>query len=93
MAGLAIYAVSQFHLPWGTKVVIGVAIGGIALGPLLIGGRLGRMVTLWVAALLLLGFCALAIASVGFLFLPAALTSLALATVFSFSRAAAVGEK
>ena len=86
IAGLAIYAVSRFHLPWEVKVVIGVAIGGIALGPVFIGGRIGRVLTLWVAALLLLGFCVLGLASVGILFLPAALTSLALATVFSFSR-------
>ncbi len=93
MAGLAIYSISQVHLPWGPKVVIGVAIGGVALGPLLNAGKIGRVAALWVAALLLLGFCALGLASVGILFLPAALTSLALAAVFSFSKTPASGEE
>ena len=88
MAGLAIYAFSQVYLPVWVKLVIGVVIGGLALGALLTAGKTGRALTLWVAALLLLGFCALGLASVGILFLPAALTSLALATVFSFSRSA-----
>ena len=93
MAGLAIYAFSQVYLPVWVKLVIGVVIGGLALGALLTAGKTGRALTLWVAALLLLGFCALGLASVGILFLPAALTSLALATVFSFSRATGLGEK
>ena len=86
MAGLAIYAVSQVYLPVWVKLVIGVVIGGLALGALLTAGKTGRALTLWVAALLLLGFCALALASVGILFLPAALVSLSLAIVFSFSK-------
>ncbi len=89
MAGLAIYAFSQVYLPVWVKLVIGVAIGGMALGSLLTSGKTGRALTLWAAALLLLGFCALALASVGILFLPAALASLSLAIVFSFSRAVA----
>ena len=93
MAGLAIYAFSQVYLPVWVKLVIGVAIGGIALGSLLTAGKTGRALTLWVAALLLLGFCALALASVGILFLPAALASLALAAVFSFSKTAALDEE
>ena len=93
MAGLAIYAFSQVYLPVWVKLVIGVVIGGLALGALLTAGKTGRALTLWVAALLLLGFCALGLASVGILFLPAALTSLALAAVFSFSRTTASGEK
>ncbi|MFB3097942.1 MAG: hypothetical protein ACE1ZZ_04620, partial [Dehalococcoidia bacterium] len=59
--------------------------------PVFITGKIGRVVTLWLAALLLLGFCALGLASVGILFLPAALTSLALAAVFSFSRTTGLG--
>ena len=90
MAGLGIYAVSQVYLPVWVKLVIGIVIGGLALGALLTAGKTGRALTLWVAALLLLGFCALALASVGILFLPAALTSLALAAVFSFSRTVAL---
>ena len=43
IAGLAIYTVSQFYLPWEAKVVIGLAIGGIALGPVFIGGRIVRV--------------------------------------------------
>ncbi len=93
IAGLAIYSLSQFHLPWGAKGVIGVAIGGVALGPLLNAGKIGRVAALWVAALLLLGFCALAAFSVGIFFLPAALASLSLAAAFSFSRTTASGEK
>ncbi len=92
MAGLAIYAVSQVHLPVWAKLIIGSAIAGIALGALLTSGMTGRALTLWGAAILLLGFCALAIASVGILFLPAALVSLSLAIVFSFSRTAATLE-
>ncbi len=93
IAGLAIYAFSQVYLPVWVKLVIGAVIGGLALGALLTAGKTGRALTLWVAALLLLGFCALGLASVGILFLPAALTSLALATVFSFSKAPEPGEK
>ncbi len=89
MAGLAIYAVSQVYLPLWAKLIIGSAISGLALGALLTSGKTGRALTLWGAAILLLGFCALAIASVGILFLPAALVSLSLAIVFSFSRTAA----
>ena len=93
MAGLAIYAFSQVYLPVWVKLVIGVAIGGMALGSLLTSGKRGRALTLWVAAILLLGFCGLALASVGILFLPAALASLSLAIVFSFSRTAALDQK
>ncbi len=86
MAGLALYAVSQIFLPVWVKLVNGAVIGGLALGALLAAGKTGRALTLWVAALLLLGFCALGLASVGILFLPAALASMSLAAVFSFSR-------
>ena len=89
MAGLTIYAISQVYLPVWVKLIVGVAIGGIALGALLTAGKIGRALTLWGAAFLLLGFCALALFSVGILFLPAALVSLSLAIVFSFSRPAA----
>ena len=91
MAGLAIYSVSQVHLPIGAKWIIGAAIAGLALGPVLTVGKIGRGVALWVAAFLLLGFCVLAGFSVGFLFLPAAFVLLSLATVFSFSRTTAPG--
>ena len=70
-------------------MIIGAAIAAIALGPVLMVGKIGRVVGLWAAALLLLGFCVLAVASVGFLFLPAALALLALAAVFSLSRTTA----
>ena len=93
MAGLAIYAFSQVHLPVWVKLVIGVVIGGLALGALLTAGKIGRVLVLWATALLLLGFCALALFSVGILSLPSALVSLALATVFSFSKTVASGEK
>ncbi len=51
------------------------------------------LLVLWGAALLLFGFCALALFSVGILFLPAALASLSLAIVFSFSPKVAPGGK
>jgi len=50
MAGLGIYSVSQVHLPVGAKLIVGAAVGGIALGPVLTVGKIGRMVALWVAA-------------------------------------------
>ena len=87
LAGLAIYAFSQVYLPVWAKFIMGSAVAGIALEPLLISIKVGRMLALWVTSLLLLGFCALALFSVGILFLPAAVALLALATVFSFSRA------
>lgn len=93
LVGLAIYAVSQVYMPVWAKIIIGAAIAGMALTPLLIAGKTGRVLTLWVAAILLLGFCALALFSVGIFFLPAALVSLSLAIVFSFSKTAAPGEK
>ena len=93
MAGLAIYAFSQVYLPVWAKLIIGSAIAGIALGSLLAAGKIGRVLVLWATALLLLGFCALALFSVGILSLPSALASLGLATVFSFSRTTASGEK
>ena len=93
MAGFAIYSIGQVHLPVWAKLIIGTIIAGIALGPWLTAGKIGQVVALWVVALLLLGFCALAAFSVGIFFLPAALVSLSLAAVFSFSRTTAVGEK
>ena len=89
MAGLGIYSVSQVHLPVGAKLIIGAAIAGIALGPVLTVGKIGRVVALWVAAFLLLGFCVLAGFSVGCLFLPAAFALLSLAAVFGLSRTTA----
>ena len=91
MVGSGIYSVSQVHLPVGAKLIIGAAIVGIALGPVLTVGKIGQMVALWVAAFLLLGFCVLAVFSVGFLFLPAAFALLSLATVFSLSKTTAPG--
>ena len=86
LAGLGIYSVSQVHLPVWAKLVIAVAIAGTVLAPAFKVGKAGQAVALWVTTLLVLGFCLLAAFSVGFLFIPAALASLALATVFSFSR-------
>ena len=74
-------------------MVIGVAIGGIALMPVLTAGKIERAVALGFAAFLLLGFCVLTGFSVGIFFLPAALVSLSLAIVFSFSKTAVLGEK
>ena len=93
VAGLGIYAISQVYLPVEVKLVIGVAIAGTALGPVLTAGKMGRALALWGAALLLLGFCGLAAASVGFLFLPAAFVLLSLAMVFSLSRSTAPGQR
>ena len=74
-------------------MVIGVAIGGIALMPVLTAGKIEGAVALGLAAFLLLGFCVLTGFSVGIFFLPAALVSLSLAIVFSFSKTAVPGEK
>ena len=86
VAGLALYAVSQIFLPAWMKLVIGSVITGLALGSLLTTNKIGRALSVWVAALLLLGFCVLTGFSVGIFFLPAALVSLSLSVVFSFSR-------
>ena len=57
--------------------------------PVLTVGKIGRVVALWVAAFLMLGFCVLAGFSVGSLFLPAAFALLSLAAVFGLSRTTA----
>ena len=89
MAGLGIYSVSQVYLPLGAKLFIGAAIAAIALSPVLIVGKIGQVVGLWAAAVLLLGFCVLAVLGLGFLFLPSAFALLSLAAVFSLSRTTA----
>ena len=76
----------------GAKLVIVAVIAGLALATVLTVGKIERVVALWVAALLLLGFCVLAVFSVGFLFLPAAFALLSLATVFGLSRTITPGE-
>ena len=51
-------------------------------------GQARRKVLLWVSAVLLLGFCAVGIASIGLFYLPAALTLVFSAIVGSLGRAA-----
>ena len=80
--GLAILAVVLLHLPAAIKVVI---VLFIALYPIVLtlgGGRGARSFLLGITVILLLGFSAMAIFSVGIFFLPSAL-AMAVATVAS----------
>ena len=80
--GLAILAVALLHLPAAIKVVIGLF---IALYPIVITLAEGpgtQSLLLGITVILLLGFSAIAIFSVGIFFLPSAL-AMAVATVAS----------
>ena len=80
--GLAILSIAWIHLPVSVKLTIGLIVGFYPIILALGVGRSGRSLLLGIAVALLLGFCALAIFSVGIFFLPAALAMLA-ATVAS----------
>ena len=79
---LAILSIVLIHLPVSAKLTIGLIVGFYPIFLTLGVGRAGRSLLLGVTVVLLLGFCALAIFSVGILFLPAALAML-VATVAS----------
>ena len=82
--GLAILFIVLTHLPVPVKLTIGLILGFYPIVLALGVGRAGRSLLLGVTVVLLLGFCALAIFSVGIFFLPAALAML-VATVASLS--------
>ena len=67
-----------------------VALTGLALLAVLLthAGRARRKVLLWVSAVLLLGLCAVGIASIGLFYLPAALALVFSAILGSLGRAA-----
>ena len=71
--GLAIVAIVPIHLPVWVKLVIGLIIGLYPIVLVLSVKQGIRSSLLGIAAILLLGFSALAIFSVGILFLPTAL--------------------
>ena len=80
--GLAILSIAWIHLPVSVKLTIGLIVGFYPIILALGVGRSGRSFLLGITMALLLGFCALAIFSVGIFFLPAALAML-VATVAS----------
>ena len=80
--GLAILSIVLIHLPVSVKLTIGLIVGFYPIVLTLGVGRVGRSLLLGIIVALLLGFCYLAIFSVGIFFLPAALAML-VATVAS----------
>ena len=74
--GLGIFSISQVHLPFEFKLAVGSVIGLFSIILMVDAGKLGVALVLWGAGLLLLGFCALAMFSVGIFYLPAALALL-----------------
>ena len=74
--GLGIFSISQIHLPFELKLAVGSVIGSFSIILLVDAGNLGVALVLWGVGLLLLGFCALAMFSVGIFYLPAALALL-----------------
>ena len=74
--GLGIFSISQVHLPLGLKLAVGSVIAAFSILLMVDAGKLGVALFLWGAGLLLLGFCALDMFTVGILYLPAALTLL-----------------
>ena len=80
--GLAILSIAFIHVPVSAKLTIGLIVGFYPVILTLGVGRGGRSFLLGIATVLLLGFSALAIHSVGIFFLPAALAML-VATVAS----------
>ena len=80
--GLALLAVVMLHLPGTIKLVAVLFIASYPLVLMLGGGRGARSLLLWITVILLLGFSAVAIFSVGIFFLPSAL-AMAVAAVAS----------
>lgn len=74
--GLGIFSISQLHLPLEIKLVGGSVIGSFSIILMVDAGKLGVAIVLWGVGLLLLGFCALAMFSVGIFYFPAALVLL-----------------
>ena len=84
-AGLGIYGVSQIHLPTLVKLLLGGLLLAVAASSLPGVARWGKLLGLWVAVVVLWGFCGLAALSVGLLFVPAAFVLLALGAVYTIS--------
>ena len=74
--GLGVFSISQLHLPLELKLAAGGVIASFSIILIVDAGKLGVALVLWGAGLLLLGFCALAMFSVGIFYLPAALALL-----------------
>jgi len=74
--GLGIFSISQLHLPLELKLVAGGVVSSFSIILMVDAGKLGVALVLWGVGLLLLGFCALAVFSVGIFYLPAALALL-----------------
>ena len=74
--GLGIFSISQLHLPLELKLAAGIVIGSFSIILVVDAGNLGVALSLWGVGLLLLGFCVLAMFSVGIFYLPAALALL-----------------
>ena len=74
--GLGIFSISQLHLPLELKLAVGSVIGSFSIILIVDAGNLGMAIVLWGVGFLLLGFCALAMLSVGIFYLPAALALL-----------------
>ena len=81
-SGLAILSIVLIHLAMSVKVTIGLIVGFYPVILTLVAGRAIRSFLLGIAMVLLLGFSALAIHSVGIFLLSAALAML-VATVAS----------
>ena len=78
---LAIFAIALIHLPVMVKVAAGIIVGFYLAVLASDVGKTGRSLLLGIAAVLLLGFSALAVFSVGFFFLPTALAMVVAALV------------
>ena len=74
--GLGIFSISQLHLPLELKLAAGIVIGSFSIILVVDAGNLGVALSLWGVGLLLMGFCVLAMFSVGIFYLPAALALL-----------------
>ena len=82
--GLGIFSLSQIHLPLQIKVVVGLVIGLFPIILLVTTREAISVLLLWIAAVLLLLFCGLAMFSVGIFYVPTALALIASAIIFSF---------
>jgi hypothetical protein len=67
------YSIWQFHLPMLIKLIVSLLIGSLATVVLFDFGEAGTRFLLLVSAILMSGFCLVAIASVGMLFVPSAI--------------------
>lgn len=80
---LGIFAVSQIQLPLQIKLLLGIAIASFPIVSIVGVGKSGSVFFLTVASMTALGFCVLAMFSVGIFFLPSALALLASTIIFA----------